>query len=158
MTHNAFRSLSLPALLAAGLLSGCSNQPSCGNSHPYLANSERPPLAAPSGVSVPAPDQAYVIPGAQTAAGQAGSCMIRPPDVLGPQGAPGAASTHHHPPPPRQGDPGDPWETATGSREPGCTGGYPGGAGGCDPPAHGVTFRAFCAMPPLNSGADGAKL
>ena len=93
MTHNAFRSLSLPALLAAGLLSGCSNQPSCGNSHPYLANSERPPLAAPSGVSVPAPDQAYVIPGAQTAAGQAGSCMIRPPDVLGPQGAPGAAST-----------------------------------------------------------------
>jgi|SRR5579859_3316954 len=93
MTHNAFRSLCLPALLAAGLLSGCSNQPSCGDAHPYLDSRERTPLEAPAGVSVPAPDQVYTIPGAQAAAGQAGGCMIRPPDVLGPQGAPSAAST-----------------------------------------------------------------
>lgn len=92
MTHNAFRFLCLPALLAAGLLSGCSNQAACGDAHPYLGNRERPPLEAPAGASVAAPDPAYVIPGAQASATQTGGCMIRPPDVLGALGAPAAAS------------------------------------------------------------------
>ena len=88
MIHNASRSFHLPALLATALLAGCSNQPSCGDSHPYVANRERPPLAAPAGVSVPAPDPAYVVPAlvAGAAGGEAGNCMIRPPDVLGPLG------------------------------------------------------------------------
>ena len=95
MTNNALRSLFLPVVLLAGLLAGCSNAASCGDSHPYLANRERPPLQAPAGVSVPAPDQAYVIPGPQGGAGQGavGSCMIKPPDILGPLGAPSAGST-----------------------------------------------------------------
>ena len=91
MTHNAFRPLCLPALLAMGLLAGCSNQPSCGDSHPYLTNAERAPLAAPAGVSVPAPDPAYLVPGVKPGLGQAGNCMIRPPNVLGTL-APSAAS------------------------------------------------------------------
>jgi hypothetical protein len=94
MTNNALRSLFLPVLMVAGLLSGCSTTASCGDSHPYLANRERPPLQAPAGVSVPAPDSAYVIPTAQGGAGQGtvGKCMIKPPDVLGPLGAPSAVS------------------------------------------------------------------
>jgi hypothetical protein len=91
MTPNAFRPLCLPALLAMGLLAGCSHQASCGDSHPYLTNTERAPLAAPAGVSVPAPDPAYVVPGVKPGLGEAGNCMIRPPDVLGPL-APAAAS------------------------------------------------------------------
>ena len=91
MTHNAFRPLCLPALLAMGLLAGCSNQPSCGDSHPYLTSAERAPLEAPAGVSVPAPDAAYVVPGARSGTGEAGKCMVRPPDVLGTL-APSAAS------------------------------------------------------------------
>jgi hypothetical protein len=95
MTNNTLRSLYLPVLLLAGLLSGCTNADSCGDSHPYLANRERPPLQAPAGVSVPAPDAAYVIPATRGGAGQGavGSCMIKPPDVLGPLGAPAAGST-----------------------------------------------------------------
>lgn len=92
MIHNAFRPLCLPVLLAMGLLAGCSHQASCGDSHPYLANTERAPLAAPDGVSVPAPDAAYVVPAVKPGLGQAGNCMIRPPDVLGPLGAASAAS------------------------------------------------------------------
>ena len=94
MTNNALRSLCLPALLVVGLLSGCSNAVSCGDSHPYLANRQGPPLQAPAGVSVPTPDLAYVIPGPQGGTGQGavGNCMIKPPDVLGPLGAPAAAS------------------------------------------------------------------
>jgi len=95
MTNNALRSLFLPALLIAGLLSGCSTSASCGDSHPYLANRARPPLQAPAGVSVPAPDPAYVIPGDQggTEQGAVAKCMLKPPDVLGPLGAPSAGST-----------------------------------------------------------------
>lgn len=95
MTNNALQSFFLPALLVAALLSGCSTATSCGDSHPYLANRERPPLQAPAGVSVAAPDPAYVIPGDQGGTGQGavGNCMIKPPDVLGPLGVPSAAST-----------------------------------------------------------------
>lgn len=92
MTHNAIRSVCLPALLAMGFIAGCSNQPSCGDAHPYLSNTERAPLEAPAGVSVPAPDPAYVVPTVKPGLGQVGDCMIRPPDVLGAQGAPSAAS------------------------------------------------------------------
>jgi len=90
MIPNAFRLMYLPACLA--LLAGCTGQPSCGDSHPYLANTERAPLAAPVGVSVPAPDSAYIVPPAKSgASGQAGNCMVKPPDVLGPL-LPSAAS------------------------------------------------------------------
>ena len=94
MTNNALRYSCLPALLVVGLLSGCSNAVSCGDSHPYLANRQGPPLQAPAGVSVPAPDPAYVIPPASGGAGQGavGNCMIKPPDVLGPLGVPAAGS------------------------------------------------------------------
>jgi hypothetical protein len=96
MTNNALRSAYLTALLVVGLLSGCSNTVSCGDSHPYLANRQGPPLQAPAGVSVPAPDPAYVIPPTAGGAGQGavGACMIKPPDVLGPLGAPSATSTY----------------------------------------------------------------
>ncbi len=96
MTNNALRSLFLPGLLLAGLLSACTNTATCGDSHPYLANRQGPPLQAPAGVSVPAPDPAYVIPPAAGGAGQGavGACMIKPPDVLGPLGAPSATSTY----------------------------------------------------------------
>ena len=94
MTNNAFRSLSLPVLLCAGLLSSCSNTIPCGNGHPYLDNRERAPLQAPAGVSVPAPDPAYVVPQATAGAVHeaASTCLVKPPDVLGPLGAPAAAS------------------------------------------------------------------
>lgn len=92
MTHNASRFLCLPALLAMGLIAGCSGQPSCGDSHPYLSNTERGPLEAPAGVSVPAPDPAYVVPAVKPGLGEAGNCMVKPPDVLGPLGAAAAAS------------------------------------------------------------------
>lgn len=85
--------VSLAALLS--LLAGCSSQPTCGNSHPYADSRTGAPLQAPAGVTLPAPDAAYVIPGAKggAAASQtAGSCMIKPPDVLGPLGAPAAVS------------------------------------------------------------------
>ena len=84
-----FLSLSLAAL--AGLLASCSSAPTCGNSHPYLANTARPPLQAPAGVTLPKPDPAYLVPGAGTKAAAtqaptagtaAGPCLVRPPSVL----------------------------------------------------------------------------
>lgn len=94
MTKNAPVSLSLAALLS--LLAGCSSQPSCGNSHPYMDSHAGAPLQAPAGVTLPAPDQAYVIPGPKgseiASQQQVGNCMIKPPDVLGPLGAPAAVS------------------------------------------------------------------
>lgn len=93
MTKHAPVSLALAALLS--LLAGCSSQPSCGNTHPYADSRPGAPLQAPAGVTLPAPDAAYVIPGPKGGAASAptaGSCMIKPPDVLGPLGAPSAVS------------------------------------------------------------------
>ncbi|HEV2332482.1 MAG TPA: hypothetical protein VGV16_04905 [Gammaproteobacteria bacterium] len=93
MTKHAPVSLALAALLA--LLAGCSSQPTCGNTHPYADSRAGTPLQAPAGVTLPAPDAAYVIPvpkGGAASAQTAGSCMIKPPDVLGPLGAPAAVS------------------------------------------------------------------
>jgi hypothetical protein len=91
MTKLVSRPCLLPASLGLLLLSGCTGAATCGDSHPYLDNRERPPLAAPAGVSVPAPDPAYVIP---QAPGPAGACAIKPPDVLGPLGTPAAISSY----------------------------------------------------------------
>src|SRR5215469_1431699 len=93
MTKHAPVSLALAALLS--LLAGCSSQATCGNSHPYADSRGGAPLQAPAGVTLPAPDAAYVIPGSKGSnvpAQTAGSCMIKPPDVLGPLGAPSAVS------------------------------------------------------------------
>ena len=98
-----------PCLLACGLLAGCSSGPACGDSHPYAQSGSVPRLQAPAGLTVPAPDPAYVIPPAATSTAPAaapanGACMVIPPNVLPPAVtktkpaiAPSAAS--HAPPP-----------------------------------------------------------
>lgn len=93
MTNNAWLSLSLTALLVA--LAGCSSEPSCGNSHPYLGSRAITPLQAPPGVTLPAADPAYVIPAPMntTASELVGACMIKPPDVLGALGVSAAKKT-----------------------------------------------------------------
>ena len=72
-------------LLLGTALSSCGGIP-CGNSHPYTGSAAHGPLKAPAGITVPAPDPAYVIPGeGKTAPGDAdkiGACMIVPPNVL----------------------------------------------------------------------------
>jgi hypothetical protein len=91
-------------LSAATLLASCSTGLTCGNSHPYANYNPAPPLKAPAGVTVPAPDPAYAVPAAGTAAKAtpapvAGSgtavtpapaagtngaqpCLVTPPNVL----------------------------------------------------------------------------
>lgn len=99
-----------PCLLVCGLLAGCSSGPACGDPHPYTQSVSGPRLKAPPGLTVPAPDPAYVIPPATTGAAPAaapanGACMVIPPDVLPPPAltkakpasVPSAAS--HAPPP-----------------------------------------------------------
>jgi hypothetical protein len=90
-----------PCLLACGLLAGCSSGPACGDPHPYTQSVSGPRLKAPPGLTLPAPDPAYVIPQASTvtapaAASASGSCMVIPPDVLSPsaqtQAKPAAAA------------------------------------------------------------------
>lgn len=94
MTNHAFRPWLLPVSLLSLMLAGCAgNTNSCGDSHPYQTDRELPPLAAPAGVSLPAPDQAYTIPPVQGQA-QAGGCMLKPPNVLGPLGTPAAISSY----------------------------------------------------------------
>ncbi len=70
-------------LLLGAALSGCGGIP-CGNGHPYTGSTARGPLKAPAGVSVPAPDPAYVIPGEgkPAPADAVGACIIVPPNVL----------------------------------------------------------------------------
>ena len=84
--------VSILPLLAAGLMAGCSSGPPCGNAHPYAQSQSRPPLKAPPGLTLPAPDPAYRIPAAGTATAptvtSVGPCMVTPPNVL----APGAAT------------------------------------------------------------------
>ena len=113
-------SLSLPAL--ACLLASCSGTPTCGNSHPYLANTSSAPLQAPAGVTLPKPDPAYAIPAASTKVAATGTpsadavanpCLVTPPSVLTkedmtrapsvvpkPSEHPGAAPPPEHLPPP----------------------------------------------------------
>ena len=77
---------------AAMLLASCSNTLTCGNSHPYANYNPAAPLKAPAGVTMPAPDPAYVVPAAGTAAkptlapaastNGAQPCLVRPPNVL----------------------------------------------------------------------------
>jgi hypothetical protein len=82
--------LSLSLTVLTCLLASCSSTRTCGNSHPYLANSARPPLQAPAGVTLPKPDPAYLVPGAAThspaSRGPAGTattpCLVEPPSVL----------------------------------------------------------------------------
>jgi hypothetical protein len=79
-------------LSAASLLASCSGSLACGNSHPYANNTARPPLTAPPGVTLPAPDPAYLVPAAGTGAkatpapgaGTNGAqpCLVTPPNVL----------------------------------------------------------------------------
>ncbi len=81
------KSLKLSSALVTIVLAGCSTL-TCGDPHPYLHSVAHPPLKAPPGLSVPAPDPAYYI--APTAAGQgqrtnrdaAGACLINPPQVV----------------------------------------------------------------------------
>ena len=70
-------------LLLVAALSGCGGIP-CGNGHPYTGSTARGPLKAPAGVTVPAPDPAYVIPGEgkPAPADAVNACMIVPPNVL----------------------------------------------------------------------------
>jgi len=99
-----------PSLLALALLAGCSTGPVCGSPHPYAQAVAGPVLKAPPGLTLPAPDPAYVIPHAATAsapaaATQSGACIITPPNVLPPPaltqakpaGAAPAATTHAPP-------------------------------------------------------------
>ncbi|MGH8281226.1 MAG: hypothetical protein ACRERZ_03435, partial [Gammaproteobacteria bacterium] len=78
-------------LLAMGV-AGCSTL-SCGDPHPYINSSARPPLQAPTGLSVPAPDPSYEIQGVTTNANKrtdrdaAGVCLINPPQLIGAQAA-----------------------------------------------------------------------
>ena len=77
---------------AATLLASCSSGLTCGNSHPYASYNPAAPLKAPAGVTVPAPDPAYMVPAAGTtakatpapAAGTNGAqpCLVTPPNVL----------------------------------------------------------------------------
>jgi hypothetical protein len=90
MRHRHLASLTM--LSAASLLASCSGGLSCGNSHPYATNTSRPPLTAPPGVTLPAPDPAYLVPAAGSATraipapgastNGAQPCLVIPPKVL----------------------------------------------------------------------------
>ncbi|MGH8398178.1 MAG: hypothetical protein ACRETA_08040 [Gammaproteobacteria bacterium] len=76
----------LTALLAMGV-AGCTSL-SCGDSHPYLDSSTRPPLKAPAGLSLPTPDPNYAIQGASPNVNKhvdrdaSGVCLIKPPLLI----------------------------------------------------------------------------
>ena len=90
MRHRHFASLA--ALPAVSLLASCSGALTCGNSHPYATTTARPPLTAPPGTTLPAPDPAYLVPAAGTSAkatpapgastNGAQPCLVTPPNVL----------------------------------------------------------------------------
>ncbi|HLW73881.1 MAG TPA: hypothetical protein VKT74_02305 [Gammaproteobacteria bacterium] len=77
-----------PCLLACSLLAGCSSGPACGDTHPYTQSIAGPRLKAPPGLTLPAPDPAYVILPPSTTSPAAtpasGACMVNPPNVLPP--------------------------------------------------------------------------
>lgn len=86
------KSLGVVFTLLGLALAGCSTL-SCGDSHPYLNSIASPPLHAPPGLSVPAPDPDYAISGVaprnKVAATKdaAGTCLINPPQLIQPQPA-----------------------------------------------------------------------
>src|SRR5487761_1292734 len=74
------------AILCIGL-TGCSTM-SCGDSHPYLGSVANSSLHAPTGLSVPAPDPSYAIPGVAsrqnktTSKDASGTCLVNPPQLI----------------------------------------------------------------------------
>ena len=82
-----FRVLTGIFTLLTVALAGCSSL-GCGDPHPYLNSPSRPPLKAPAGLTIPAPDSAYAVKGITPPSGKvserdsAGVCLINPPNVL----------------------------------------------------------------------------
>jgi hypothetical protein len=93
----------ISALLLSGL-AGCSTV-NCGDSHPYTSSVAKPPLKAPPGLSVPAPDPDYAIQGLgqdqSKAAGTNGTCLVKPPQLVNtqPANASGSGSSSRNGPP-----------------------------------------------------------
>jgi len=85
MTQQFMATLWLSAAIL--VLAGCSSV-SCGDSHPYQGARALRPLKAPSDVTVPPPDPAYLVPGDDTVGRQrtdldaAGSCTNAPPELV----------------------------------------------------------------------------
>ena len=107
-----------PCLLSLALLAGCSAGVSCGDPHPYAQSINGPKLKAPPGLTLPAPDPAYMIPAAGTAAAPAPAtapCMAEPPSVLPPKVVPAT--------PPAKGNATLPSPPATKPAPPVATGG-----------------------------------
>jgi hypothetical protein len=77
----------ISALLLSGL-AGCSTV-NCGDSHPYASSISKPPLKAPPGLSMPAPDPDYAIQGLgrdqKKAASTNGTCLVKPPQLVNTQ-------------------------------------------------------------------------
>lgn len=82
-----FRAMTGALLPLTMVLAGCSSL-GCGDPHPYLNSPTRPPLKAPEGMSIPAPDPAFAVSRVTPASGQSnerdavGVCLINPPRVL----------------------------------------------------------------------------
>ncbi|MGH8371315.1 MAG: hypothetical protein ACRETO_01120 [Gammaproteobacteria bacterium] len=89
-------------LLTVLAVSGCGSLP-CGNPHAYYSNTSGAPLKVPAGLSKPASDPAYAIPGEKPATGKrtdldaTGACLAAPPQVITPESSvtpkSGAATT-----------------------------------------------------------------
>lgn len=81
--------VSASGLLTVLALSGCGSLP-CGDPHPYYNNTAGAPLKTPAGLSVPAPDPSFAIPGEIPASGKrtdrdaSGVCLVTPPEVITP--------------------------------------------------------------------------
>jgi hypothetical protein len=77
-------------VLLMSALTGCSSL-NCGDSHPYANSVANPPLKAPPGLSVPAPDPNYAIHGLGTnktkdaAKAAKSTCLVRPPQLVNAQ-------------------------------------------------------------------------
>jgi uncharacterized lipoprotein len=84
----------LSLLMVLTLITACGSVP-CGAAHPYLDSPPpRPPLQAPTGMSVPVPDPTFQIPaGSDAQKPDTDACIITPPKVIKPDSptAPGLA-------------------------------------------------------------------
>lgn len=108
-----------PCLLCLGLLAACSSSGvACGDPHPYTQSVNGPKLKAPPGLTLPAPDPAYLIPAAGSAAAPAAvngpaPCMAEPPNILPPRAVPAAsrAKPNETPPPSPASKPAPPVAT-----------------------------------------------